>query len=71
MARKDNIRDELIRAGIEELNQHSLTDFSVRRIAAKCGVSAAAPYKHFKNKQEFIAEISTMSTPNGTVGSSV
>ena len=57
MARKDNIRDELIRAGIEELNQHSLTDFSVRRIAAKCGVSAAAPYKHFVNKQEFIAEI--------------
>jgi AcrR family transcriptional regulator len=26
-------------------------------VAASCGVSCAAPYKHFKNKDEFVLEI--------------
>lgn len=50
-------REMLLQAGILEIDQHSLADFSIRRVAANCGVSCAAPYKHFKDKQEFIAEI--------------
>ncbi|MEA4972493.1 MAG: TetR/AcrR family transcriptional regulator [Candidatus Metalachnospira sp.] len=52
-----NLHDQLILAGIEELNQYGIHSFSVRRIANKCGVSCAAPYKHFSDKQNFIAEI--------------
>lgn len=52
-----NLHDQLILAGIDELNQHGFSSFSVRRIANKCGVSCAAPYKHFSDKQNFIAAI--------------
>ena len=52
-----NMRQLLIEAGIEEINRSGVTDFSVRRVAAACGVSCAAPYKHFKDRREFIAAI--------------
>ena len=51
------LKERLIEAGINEINYHSIADFSIRRVASICGVSSAAPYKHFKNKQDFIAEI--------------
>lgn len=51
------VRERLIVAGIHELNDHGIQDFSVRRIATECGVSCAAPYKHFKDRTEFIAAI--------------
>ena len=53
--RVKNMRQLLIEAGIEEINRVGVTDFSVRRVATNCGVSCAAPYKHFKDKREFIA----------------
>ena len=55
--RVKNVREKLIRAGIEEINARGITKFSVRRVAEKCKVSCSAPYKHFKNKQEFITAI--------------
>ena len=54
---KPSVRDRLIEEGLIELNLYGINDFSVRRIAAACGVSCAAPYKHFANKNEFIAAI--------------
>lgn len=55
--RVKNMRELLIRAGIEEINASGVAEFSVRRVAQTCGVSCAAPYKHFKDKREFIAAI--------------
>ncbi len=55
--RVKNMRQLLIEAGIEEINRAGVRDFSVRRVATACGVSCAAPYKHFKDKREFIAAI--------------
>ena len=52
-----NMREVLIRAGIDEINAHGVTSFSIRRVAESCSVSCAAPYKHFKDKREFIAAI--------------
>ena len=52
-----NMREVLILAGISEINANGITDFSVRRVAAACNVSCAAPYKHFKGKSDFIAAI--------------
>ena len=54
---KTNTRDALIEAGIREIHTYGLQNFSIRRIAASCGVSCATPYKHFKNRDEFILEM--------------
>jgi len=51
------VREQLIEAGIREISEYGLQNFSIRRIAAGCGVSCAAPYKHFKDKEELIAAI--------------
>ena len=53
----ETTREKLILAGAEELNLHGISDFSTRRVAKKCGVSSAAPYKHFESSHAFIAEI--------------
>ncbi|MBQ6374413.1 MAG: TetR/AcrR family transcriptional regulator [Clostridia bacterium] len=50
-------RDRLIQAGIHEIEANGLAGFSLRRVAQLCGVSCAAPYKHFKNKGDLIAAI--------------
>ena len=52
-----SVREQLILAGIQEIDQYGLKDFSVRRIAGKCGVSCAAPYKHFEDRQSYFAAI--------------
>lgn len=52
-----SVRDRLVKVGLAELNTTGPKDFSVRRVAAQCGVSCAAPYKHFQNKSEFLAAI--------------
>ena len=56
-ARRRNTREELIKAGVEEINRYGVAGFSMRRIAQLCGVSCGAPYKHFGDRKEFIAAI--------------
>ena len=51
------LREALLLAGIAELEVHGVGGFSLRRVAAACGVSCAAPYKHFESKEAFIAAI--------------
>ena len=53
----DTVKEKLIIAGISELELHGIADFSLRRVASECNVSCAAPYKHFKSKEDFIGEI--------------
>lgn len=53
----ETVKQRLIIAGIAEIEAHGISDFSLRRVAAACNVSCAAPYKHFKSKEDFIAEI--------------
>ena len=54
---KQPLQERLLQAGVEELYQHGIENFSVRRIATACGVSCAAPYKHFSDKNAFVAAI--------------
>ena len=51
------VRERLIIEGIKELEQNGIANFSLRKVASSCGVSCAAPYKHFNNKENFIVEI--------------
>ncbi|MBQ4071579.1 MAG: TetR family transcriptional regulator [Clostridia bacterium] len=54
---EQSVRTRLILAGITELEEHGLTDFSLRRAALAAQVSCAAPYRHFKDKEAYIDEI--------------
>ena len=51
------LKERLIMAGIDEIAQNGVAALSFRKVAAACGVSCAAPYRHFKNKEEFISGI--------------
>lgn len=51
------VRERLIEAGIHELEAFGIQAFSLRRVAQACGVSCAAPYKHFKDRQALIQAI--------------
>jgi len=55
--RTGNLRTDLILAGIDEINEFGASGFSMRNVANACGVSSAAPYKHFKDKKDFITAI--------------
>ncbi|MBR6444077.1 MAG: TetR/AcrR family transcriptional regulator [Firmicutes bacterium] len=54
---RTNNREALIEAGIREINRKGLNGFSMRHAAEDCGVSCAAPAKHFGDKNGFIAAI--------------
>lgn len=54
---EDSVRLRLIIAGLGELEEHGVKDFSLRRAALSAQVSCAAPYRHFKDKDEYIANI--------------
>lgn len=48
-------RERLILAGMDEIRAYGIQGFSLRRTAKNCGVSCAAPYKHFADKEELFA----------------
>lgn len=54
---ESNLKERLILAGLKELEKHGIKDFSLRRVANVAEVSCAAPYRHFKNKDELISAI--------------
>lgn len=53
-----DLKESLIRAGLKLLVEDGAEGFSLRKVAAMCNVSHAAPYKHFKNKEDLINAIS-------------
>lgn len=50
-----NLRQELIEAGIQAVQRDGIEKLSLRKLAALCGVSEAAPYSHFSNKEELLS----------------
>ena len=52
-----NLRQALIDAGIRIINENGEENLSLRKVAAACSVSHAAPYAHFKDKDELIDAI--------------
>ena len=51
------VKERLLLAGIDEIEKNGVQNFSIRHVAAACGVSCAAPYKHFADKNEFVLAI--------------
>ncbi|HYF84243.1 MAG TPA: TetR/AcrR family transcriptional regulator [Clostridia bacterium] len=54
-----DLKKELLKKGLQLLNKDGYEDFSLRKVAVMCGVSHAAPYKHFKSKEELISAIAS------------
>jgi len=54
-----DLKNALIQAGIEILSDEGLKGLSLRKVARHAGVSHAAPYAHFADKQALVAAIST------------
>ena len=52
-----NLRQELIDAGVRLVAGEGAEALSLRRLAAECGVTHAAPYKHFQNKEEILRAV--------------
>jgi AcrR family transcriptional regulator len=52
-----NLRQALIDAGIKIINESGEEALSLRKAAAACNVSHAAPYAHFKDKDELLEAI--------------
>jgi AcrR family transcriptional regulator len=54
-----DLKNALIQAGVEILAEEGLGALSLRKVAKQAGVSHAAPYSHFVDKQALVAAIST------------
>lgn len=51
---RGDLRNTLIEEGIRLVNQDGIGSFSLRKLAARCEVSHAAPYAHFQSKEELL-----------------
>lgn len=49
-----NLKKELIEKAIAIVNNEGEQALSIRKVAGACGVTYAAPYAHFKNKEELL-----------------
>lgn len=52
-----DLKECMIKTGVKLLAKEGAEKFSLRKLASMCNVSHAAPYKHFKNKEELIQAI--------------
>jgi AcrR family transcriptional regulator len=54
-----DLRRAIVSAALQILSETQTLDFSLRELARRAGVSHNAPYKHFADKRELLAAIST------------
>jgi AcrR family transcriptional regulator len=54
-----DLKNALIQAGIKILARDGIGGLSLRKVAREAGVSHAAPYAHFADKQDLIAAIAS------------
>src|SRR3954465_9962216 len=52
-----DLRHALIQAGLKLLGEHGAAGLSLRAAAELAGVSHAAPYRHFRDKNALVAAI--------------
>lgn len=52
-----NLKDALIENGLKLFDEVGYDKFSLRKVAKACGVSEAAPYRHFANKDSLLIAI--------------
>ena len=60
------LRTAMIKKGIEMIIENGAKALSLRKVAAACGVSHAAPYSHFANKEALFSAITDYITDKFT-----
>ena len=55
-----NLRDTLITAAAELIEDSGSDDFAMIDAARRAGVSSAAPYRHFKDKDDLLGAVSEL-----------
>lgn len=55
-----DLRDALIRAALEILEDSTVTEVSVRAAARRAGVSTGAPYRHFADRDALLSAVATV-----------
>jgi len=52
-----NLREALVKAALDMIGQRGLAGLAIAEIARVLGVSPAAPYRHFRDRNALIAEV--------------
>lgn len=55
-----NLRNALIMAAVELIEERGDPDFAISEAARKAGVSAAAPYRHFRDREALLEAVSEL-----------
>ncbi|MGO4569389.1 TetR/AcrR family transcriptional regulator [Rhizobium sp. 2YAF20] len=55
-----DLHTAIVRAALDVLSESQSTEFSLRELARRAGVSHNAPYKHFSDKRELLAAVSAV-----------
>jgi AcrR family transcriptional regulator len=55
-----DLRAACLTAAMELLEEHSEQDLSLRAVARRAGVSAAAPYRHYADKDALLSALATV-----------
>lgn len=52
-----NLREALVRAAMSLISERGIAGFAIAELARAVGVSAAAPYRHFRDRDAVLAEV--------------
>lgn len=52
-----NLHSALIEAALSLIAENGMKAFTIRQVAKRAGVSHAAPYRHFKNKEDLLSAV--------------
>ena len=55
-----DLQRAIVNAALEVLSETQSTEFSLRELARRAGVTHNAPYKHFADKRELLAAVSAV-----------
>ena len=59
-----NLTEEITEIAIARIKKHGVQQISLRQLAADCGVSPTAVYRHFHNKEHLLAHIAKLGFEN-------
>jgi len=54
-----NLREALVEAALSLIGDKGVAGFTIAEAARKAGVSPAAPYRHFKDRDALLANVAT------------
>lgn len=54
-----NLRQDLVAAALEIINRRGPQGLTLREVAKRLGVTAAAPYRHFESKEALLSAVAT------------